>query len=292
MLFSTQTHRPADKLGLVKACEMLANAGFPALDISMFNIAEPPFTDDYKEIAAELNKIAEKTGVKYIQAHAPFGGGYEKYTKNLVPLMPRAFEFCSLVGIENIVVHPIQNGRYYGREKELFDLNVEFYKSLAPIAKQYGVKIAIENMWQRHPKAKYIVDDILADPRELAAMYDALNDPEAFTVCLDIGHVALCQREPEDAIRIIGGERLGALHVHDVDYLDDLHTLPGCGKINWDSVCRALAEVGYKGSFNLEADNFYLGFLGDHFDLCAKFMADATKIYADKIDEYKAANAK
>ena len=56
MLFSTQTHHPADKLGLVKACEMLANAGFPALDISMFNITEPPFTDDYKEIAAELNK--------------------------------------------------------------------------------------------------------------------------------------------------------------------------------------------------------------------------------------------
>ena len=106
------------------------------------------------------------------------------------------------------------------------------------------------------------------------------------------GSVALCNREPEDAVRIIGHDRLGSLHVHDVDYLDDLHTLPGCGKINWDSVCRALAEVGYKGSFNLEADNFYLGFLGDHFDLCAKFMADATKIYADKIDEYKAANAK
>ena len=288
MIFSTQTHFLADKFGLVEACERLALAGFPAIDISMFHVDQPPFTDDYKEVAEKLLEISKRTGVKYVQAHAPFGGGREKYTQNLVPLMPRAFEFCGLLGIENIVVHPIQDGRFYGREKEIFDLNIEFYKSLAPIAKKHGVKIAIENMWQRHARAKYIIDDIIADPLELARMYDTLADPEAFTVCLDIGHVALCQREPEDAIRVIGGERLGALHVHDVDYIDDLHTMPGCGKINWDAVCRALAEVGYQGSFNLEADNFYRNYLPEHIELCTKFMADSTKIFADKVDEFRA----
>ena len=274
--------------GLETSVDMLIEAGYPAIDVSMFKTDEPPFTDDYKEVAERLLAKANAKGVKFIQAHAPFGGGFEKYTTVLVPLMPRVFEFCSLLGIRDVVVHPIQDGRYYKREEELFERNVEFYKSLAPIAKQYGVKIAIENMWQRHPITKNICDDVLAPPEELARMYDVLNDPETFTVCLDLGHVALCGREPEDAIRTIGKDRLGALHVHDVDYASDLHTLPGIGKINWTKVCEALAEIDYEGSFNLEADNFFLGFLPEHHAMCAKFMADTTRVFAEKIDELRA----
>ena len=56
-------------------------------------------------------------------------------------------------------------------------------------------------MWQHNPTSHLIVDDICADPKELADLYDALDDPGHFTVCLDIGHVPLCNREPEDAIR-------------------------------------------------------------------------------------------
>lgn len=287
MLFSSHTLFLADKYGLDTAVDMLIDAGYPAIDISMTKLNEPPFTDDYREVAARLLEKANKAGVKFIQAHAPFGGGYKRYTEELIPLLPRVFEFCGLLGIEYVVVHPIQNGRYYGREKELFDMNVEFYRSIAPFAKQHGVKIAIENMWQWHPVAKYIVDDICAPPEELAAIYDELNDPETFTVCLDIGHVALCGREPEDAIRTIGS-RIGCLHVHDVNYKEDLHTLPGVAKINWDRVCRALAEIDYRGSINLEADAFYYGFLPEQHTVVTKFMADSTRILAEKVDSYRA----
>ncbi|MBE6635217.1 MAG: sugar phosphate isomerase/epimerase [Ruminococcaceae bacterium] len=287
MLFSTQTEFLAPRYGLEAAVDMLIEAGYPAIDISMFKTDMPPFTDDYREVAARLLEKANAKGVKFIQAHAPFGGGYKRYTEELIPLLPRAFEFCGLLGIENIVVHPIQNGRYYGREKELFDMNVEFYRSLAPLAKKHGVKIAIENMWQWHPVNRtQIIDDICAPPEELAAMYDTLADPEAFTVCLDIGHVALCGREPEAAIRTIGS-RIGCLHVHDVNYREDLHTLPGVSKINWDNVCRALAEIGYSGSINLEADAFYYGFLPEQHKIVTRFMADTTRILAEKVDFYR-----
>ncbi len=287
MLFSTQTLFLASKYGLETAVDMLIEAGYPAIDISITDTSAPPFTDDYREVAARILEKANAAGVKFIQAHAPFGGGYKKYTEELVPLMPRVFEFCALLGIENVVVHPIQNGRYYGREKELFDMNVEFYRSLAPHAKKHGVKIAIENMWQWHPvNRSQIVDDVCAPPEELAAMYDALGDPETFTVCLDIGHVALCGREPETAVRVIGS-RIGCLHVHDVNYREDLHTLPGVAKINWDKVCRALAEIDYRGSINLEADAFYYGFLPEQHASVTKFMADTARILAKKVDSYR-----
>jgi sugar phosphate isomerase/epimerase len=144
-------------------------------------------------------------------------------------------------------------------------------------------------MWQNRPVTGYICDDVCADPRELNRYYDALNDPEAFTVCLDLGHVALCGREPQDAIRTIGHDRLGALHVHDVDYVHDLHTLPGSARINWDAVCRALADIDYKGEFTLESDGFLNKYDVEFRPTATRFMADVCKHLTGKIEAYKAA---
>jgi sugar phosphate isomerase/epimerase len=275
------------KYGLERAVDMLIAAGYPAIDISMFDTDACPFTDDYREIAARLRAKADVRGVKFIQAHAPFGGGYDNYLNNLVPLFPRAFEFCSILGIENIVVHPITRGLYYGNEQEHFEMNMKFYSALAPLAKTNKVKIAIENMWGRHPVTGRICDHVCASPEELNRYYDTLNDPEVFTVCLDLGHVALCGREPEDAVRIIGKDRLGCIHAHDVDYVADLHTLPGSAKIKWDNVCRALGEIDYRGAFNLEADEFYVGFPEEHWQRVTEFMAQTAKCMSDKIDLYR-----
>ena len=288
MLISTQNHVLAASFGMFKANEILADCGYDAIDVSFFaNLYDFIFEDDYKEKAFEMKSAMDKRGVSFNQAHAPFGGGYDNYIQNLVPRFPRVFEFCSLLGVKQIIVHPIQRGIFAGHEKEIFDLNVKFYKDLAPLAKANGLKIAIENMWQRHPVNKQIVDDICADPKELAAMYDALNDPEAFTVCLDVGHVALCRREPADALRILGHDRLGALHVHDVDYIDDLHTLPGIEKIDFNGVCKALADIDYKGEFTLEADNFLKKYDDDHKPCAAKFMADTARYFANKTDSLR-----
>jgi sugar phosphate isomerase/epimerase len=179
---------------------------------------------------------------------------------------------------------------YYGNEDEVFRLNLEFYRSLAPLAKKYGVKIGIENMWGFHSGAGLVIEDVFADPREHARIFDELADPEAFTLCLDIGHSAITKREPAYAIRTLGRERLGALHIHDLNYREDLHTLPGASKINWQSVCEALADIDYKGAYNLEADGFFRNFLPEHYSMVAKFMCDTSRVFADKIERLKAEN--
>lgn len=286
MLVSTMTAHLAKKYGLKAAVSKLIDAGYTAIDVSMCELDKPPYVGDYRALAEELLDIAGKAGVKFIQAHAPFGG-YEDFMNNIKPRLPRAFEFCGLLGISNIVVHPILPCDYYGNEEKLFNMNVEFYRSLAPLAKEHGVKIALENMWGFHPKAGLVIEHFCADPKELARLYDVLDDPECFTVCLDFGHVALCKREPEDAIRIIGGERLGCIHAHDVDYRQDLHMLPGTVKLNWDEICRALAEVNYKGAFNLEADGFYKGFFDSQCDTVTKFMADIATSMAERVEYYR-----
>lgn len=287
MLFSDQIWALSKKYGPLRATEMMAEAGFPAVDFSMFDHKAAPFTDDYRKVAEELLKISERTGVRFVQAHAPFGGGIDNYMSNLVPLLPRALEFCHILGIPNIVVHPLQTGRYYGNEDKLYEMNMRFYSALAPLSKQNGVKIAIENMWQRHPVTGRIVDDVCAPPEELVRYYDGLSDPDAFTVCLDIGHVALCGREPEDAIRIIGKERLGCLHVHDNDYINDSHTLPCVGKINWERVVEALGDIGYDGVFNMECDSYLANFPEEYYPTALRFAADTAKMLSEKVETYK-----
>ena len=288
MLYSTNTTITIDRpsIGLMKGIEMFIDAGFPALDLSLFNYGFV-MENDYKETAKRLKALVDSRGVIFNQAHAPFGGGFDKYTTETVPNLPRVFEFCGLLGIKNIVVHPLQRGRYYGQEEVLYELNMEFYSKLAPFAKDFGIKIAIENMWHNHPVNGRIVDDTCADPHELVRYYDSLNDPDAFTICLDLGHVGICGREPEDAIKIIGHDRLGAIHAHDVDYVNDLHTLPGLSKLNYDAICRSLAEIDYKGDFTLESENFAKNIPDGNLPSALKFMAETAKFYAEQIECYK-----
>ena len=283
MLFSTQTQKMVETFGLFEGIQVLIDAGYPALDLTMFNCNDYLYQDDWQDTAKKLREMADKHGVIFNQAHAPFGGGYDHYTQNLIPMMPRVFAFASILGVKQVVVHPLQQGRYYGNEMRLFELNMEFYRSLAPIAEETGVKVALENMWQRHPITGHIVDDVCANPHELAMYYDTLNDPKHFTVCLDLGHVALCNREPQDAIRVLGHDRLGALHVHDVTYWDDTHTLPGVGRIHWEAVTQALADIDYQGDFTLEADEFFNGFDRDMRPRCCVFMADQARHLTKRI---------
>jgi hypothetical protein len=86
----------------------------------------------------------------------------------------------------------------------------------------------------------------------------------------------------------VGGKRVHALHVHDVDYINDCHTLPGAQKLDFDAVAKALADIDYDGELTLEADNFLRGFGVEFFPQAAKFMADRARFIADKVDAYRA----
>ncbi len=288
MLFSTHTQRLAEKYGLLKAAELLFEGGFSAIDVSMYKPVGEPFSEGYKELAKELCEFSRSTGLTYIQAHAPYCR-IENYKRDVEPHMERAFSFASMIGVRDIVVHPMYDPDvYFGREEEHMRMNVDYYRSLIPMAKHYGLRIAAENMWIYYPGTKKVLPSFLASPYEMCELYHRIDDSDSFTMCLDIGHSAISGYDPAEAIRKIGSHRLGCIHAHDVDGVADCHNLPGTMRVDWDSVCRALGESGYAGSFNLEADNFYKGFESEYYSKVTRFMADTAKYYADKIDSYRA----
>ena len=124
---------------------------------------------------------------------------------------------------------------------------MEFYRSLIPDCRDCGIVMGIENMWAEDGRHKAIVHDTCSQAAEFVRYIDTL-DSDYMKACLDLGHIGLPaeQRdEVQDVIRILGHDRLAALHVHDNDYRRDLHNIPFEGRLKWGEIMRALKEIGY-----------------------------------------------
>ena len=71
----------------------------------------------------------------------------------------------------------------------------------------------------------------------------------------------------------------------------DLHNLPGMGSIKWDAVCRALADIRYKGEMTLEAERFLSHYDREFRPVACRFMADCVghlaSIVESMMDEKK-----
>lgn len=269
MLLVTQTDVLGQLYGDKRAVEMIAEADFDAIDFSMFPMSRNDFvlnTADYKKYALEIKETADRAGTIFAQAHAPFSfsiqDGEEAYLKTVRERVIRSIEVASLLGAETLVVHPIQFRPYVTSKDFLMELNIKYYRELVPYCEKFGVKIACENMWQYNPKRGCIIDSVCSQPAEFCAYLDAI-DSEFVVGCLDVGHCALTNIEPQDFIRAAGSNHIKAVHIHDNDYLHDCHTIPCLGKLDWDEITKAFADIGYEGEFTFESDVFLQSFGAD-----------------------------
>ena len=262
MLLVTQTDRLATLYGDREAVRMLKEAGFDGLDYSMFFLTHgdhPLLSDGWKEEILALRAYADSLGIPFIQGHAPFSfkdNTPEGWKTHNFPRLLRAIEIAGVLGIRELIIHPVQFLPYKQNAETLHGYNMEFYRALIPYAKQAGVRICLENMWQRNQKrGNLITHSTCSRAEEAAAWVDELNDPDSIGYCLDLGHCGLVEREAGEEIRKLG-RRITALHVHDNDYIADQHTIPYHGNADWKDILAALKEVGYQGPFTFEADSF------------------------------------
>lgn len=113
---------------------------------------------------------------------------------------------------------------------------------LLPTAERLGVKIGVENVWNR----------FLLSPLEMRAFIDSFASPWVGAY-FDVGNVML-YGHPEHWIDILG-PRLLAVHLKDfrvaVGNLDGFVDLLA-GDVDFAAVLRACARVGYAGPFTAE----------------------------------------
>ena len=260
MKISTEIASAAKIAGEEKVVEYVAKAGFDAWDFSMFDMARfdwvnktvtdtnhPLRGKDYLAFARKLKKIGLDNGIVCNQSHAPF----PVYCAEIRSYMKRAIECTAEAGGEICVIHPDNN--------KTAEENAEMYFELLPFAKDCGVKIATENMWNWDKETDRAAFAACATAESFCAHIDVVNDP-AFVACLDLGHAEMMgdMANAPDMIRALG-HRLQALHIHDNDRHHDSHQLPFTMDMDFDAIVGALKESGYKGYLTLEADQHLAG---------------------------------
>ncbi len=286
MRLSSTTDRLQEKFGIYKAIDVLSEAGYDAIDFSQFD--KEIYAADYgREYYTEMRKYAEDKGLVFNQSHAPFASSFEDKEKTAKRFdeIVLAIKRASYLGIKNIIVHPCQHLKYdvEGNPEKLFEYNMDFYGRLVPYCEEYGIRVALENMWQY---TGMINHSTCSRPDEFVKYLDGLNN-DCFVACLDIGHASLVREDVGDFIKKLGNKRLQCLHVHDVDGTNDSHTLPFYGSINWDKVMKSLAEIDYKGDLTFEADGFMNNKPDELLPDCAIIMAKTGKYLVSQFENYQ-----
>ena len=264
MKTATQTLELSKRYPPALFAPMIAEAGFEGADLSMTAFQEhlfPLSASDMQNYTKALSLAFNGAGIPLVQSHAPYkwsSYSLEHHERVILPATVQCIEIACALEIPVCVVHPIHNLPFEGENPALlFEQNLEFYGKLLHLTRHTGVIIALENMWKKNKLTGVIGEDVCARPLEFARYIDALND-RRICACLDIGHLGLCKKEPEDVVLTLGS-RIKCLHLHDNDLCTDLHTLPFSGLIDLDGAARALAATGYAGNITLEADKYLEG---------------------------------
>ena len=262
---------------------ILADAGFDAVDYSfreyagyvysktgkgdsVFNKPDAEVVDFFRRQAGLLRE----SGLKVAQAHAPFPSNFDEGTKTVVGdfnlrLMRLSVTAAGEMGCPYLIVHPAFNGGVKYTEdpdalSEVREINRRMYLALVPEAKAAGVRICLENMWQRETTTGRIIPGVCSTAGEFAGWIDDLNaeaGEDIFFACLDTGHALLVGEDPAKMIEALGN-RLAAFHMHDVIADNDLHTVPFEGMCDWPALAAAIKKSGYVGILNFET-TFFIG---------------------------------
>ena len=268
-LISVQTDGIFQRFGADEGMRLIGRAGFDCVDLDLIyipdksirkGIIEGAFTLPeerfMEEVIRPIRDAGAKYGIGFGQAHAPFPSWTplsEEMNAHLLRAFKMCIDACRFLDCPYLVVHPafMDYGKRLDSDVE-HDINIRLYTALIQEAKRTGVKILLENMFTTWKGRR--VEAVCADMRDACAYIDELNaaaGEEIFGFCYDSGHAALLGKDQGKAIRTLG-RRLLALHLHDNDGISDSHRFPYFGIIDWETVLRALHDIGYSGTLSFE----------------------------------------
>lgn len=241
-----------------KAFEKMKIHGFDCVDLGFANTAENDTSiyhkdkAEQKRIISEMRSASEEMGIEIYQMHGPWRSpmrdGTVEDRAEWSEYMKQGIEFSGDLGCKHFIVHPIMPfGKAPEQDAKAFcELNYEFYNNLLPTAKNAGVTICLENM----PFLMHAIS-------KAEQVYNFVKDmnSENFAMCLDTGHCTFWKDSPADAVRKIGNT-IKAFHVHDNDGVNDLHTYPFHGTIDWEDFKNALKGIDESVVLSLETSAY------------------------------------
>ena len=256
----------------------LKEIGFSSIDFSLhsyltnkdlYKTKKNPFFDKTEEELCDyfsaLKNGCKETGIEIFQMHMPY--------PNYVPTAPKEFndylrevmavksmKICDYLGCKYIVIHGFKLARFLGSEEAEWEHTKAYIEYIAPLAKEYGITICLENVYES--VGSHIIEGPCCDANKAIHRIDEMNEKfgaEVLGFCFDTGHANLVGLNPEEFITTLGS-RLKVLHVHDNDGISDLHQIPytfsktreNRSSTNWEGFISGLKNMNYNGVINFE----------------------------------------
>lgn len=213
--------------------------------------------DDPSAMLAKFKKEAKNAGLKFVDAHSPFGPHTDLNCpiagdrKKLIDIHKMSLACCNECEVDSITIHT-GNPRFPGVTLEEYRSCVkQSLEELLPYAERYGVTICIENIW-------FPTNTV----SELVGFYDYFNSPY-LGMCYDAGHANLVSHKndnPEHPVNVAFNllkmpsqwdfevlekmlPYIVTCHLHDNDGSLDQHKTPFNGNIDWDKTMKLLAKA-------------------------------------------------
>lgn len=291
MKLGTCTGALRNRFGDEQALKLISEAGFDCVDFSFCDNCDDP--DAYinpAESAKNINAWLKKYNLTCGQAHASYAIQYrygepdmrfDVSDRDYLDIV-NALEAAALIRTEYVVVHSITVPDSEG-EKAFEEVNFKFYKSLEPYCEKFNIKIAIENLYRWDDKCNCYRGK-LETAEKMREFVKKLNSPW-FAVCVDVSHAALAGTQPEHFISRMPKGMVKVVHMHDMDYIKDRHTLPYLGQLDWDAIISSLKSIDYDGNFSYEIGTYLNRFPDEMIPRALKFAHDIGRYLISKFEK-------
>jgi len=209
------------------------------VETSYIEIVDDGFHALDKRRTFKLKNIGESYNLKY-SVHAPFAdiniaSPSKLVLKAMLKRLEKSIACASELNAYVWVFHP---GLKTGISMFYPDMdwlqNLKTARVLSKIARDYGVKIAMENVPEPYPFLMKSVEHFARFYREL--------DGE-IGLALDIGHANI--NGQIELFLDSFADKIMHIHAHDNDGKEDQHLGIGYGSINWESFAEKLKEMAY-----------------------------------------------
>lgn len=197
------------------------------------------FADNLEILRQGLQKIKD-AGLTLHCVHVPYGSEInpsdlcELRRKGVVEYLKQAFAVMDEFNPRGYVLHPshepVVPENREAHKKQLI-------KSLKELVGTTKNMVCLENM------TRTLLCNTVEETMEIVQQVEGLK------ICVDVNH--FLHDMPEDAI-LRFGDRVGTIHISDHDFINEMHRMPGLGKIDFMKVINALEKIGYDGAFNYE----------------------------------------
>ncbi len=290
---------------------MLKRAGFSCCDFSLnsyllntalyqseLNAFFDQSVQELEQFFAPHKKGAEAAGIAVNQMHMPYpiyvpkaDEGINDYLWNQVA--PKSMAVCHYLGCKYIVVHGFKLAYFLGSEELEWQETARFIDSIAPMAKEMGITICIENLYDNI--GGHLVEGPCCNVKKAVERIDSFNDKygaEVLGFCFDTGHANIVGIDFESFITALG-YRLKVLHIHDNDGVADLHQIPftftktleNQPSTHWDGFIRGLRSIKFDKVLSFETAPVLSAFPEVMKQDALKFIARIGEYFAGEIEK-------